>query len=68
MDEPNQIGSRTTVNYSVFEILLYIGGMFSIMPATTHIKVSEQARESWFSHKTEIARPYYYSVYLAVSN
>ena len=40
-------------------------GEFSIMPVTGGLKVLEHARASWFSHKTEIARPYYYSVYLA---
>ena len=40
-------------------------GMFSIMPATESLKVDEKKRASWFSHKTEIAKPYYYSVYLA---
>jgi predicted alpha-1,2-mannosidase len=40
-------------------------GQFSIMPVTGHLKVSQNARASWFSHKTEIAKPYYYSVYLA---
>ena len=40
-------------------------GQFAIMPETGHIKVSQNSRQSWFSHKTEIAKPYYYSVYLA---
>jgi predicted alpha-1,2-mannosidase len=40
-------------------------GQFAIMPETGHIKVSQNGRQSWFSHKTEIAKPYYYSVYLA---
>lgn len=40
-------------------------GQFSIMPVTQRKGVSEEQRASWFSHKTEIARPYYYSVYLA---
>ncbi len=40
-------------------------GQFAIMPVSGHIKVSQDQRASWFSHKTEIARPYYYSVYLA---
>lgn len=38
-------------------------GQFSLM-ATQGLKFSEQDRESWFSHKTEIAKPHYYSVYL----
>ena len=38
---------------------------FSFMPITGKIKVAESQRASWFSHKAEVARPYYYSVYLA---
>ena len=40
-------------------------GMFSIMPVTGGLKVGQDARASWFSHKTETSTPYYYSVYLA---
>ena len=40
-------------------------GQFSIMPVTGGKKFTEQDRASWFSHKSEIATPYYYSVYLA---
>ena len=40
-------------------------GQFAIMPLTGKLKVSQNGRASWFSHKAEIARPYYYSVYLA---
>jgi predicted alpha-1,2-mannosidase len=40
-------------------------GQFSIMPVTGHMACQEDSRASWFSHKSEIARPYYYSVYLA---
>lgn len=40
-------------------------GQFSIMPATGEVFFDEEKRASWFSHKTEIATPYYYSVYLA---
>ena len=39
-------------------------GEFSIMP-TTRAAFDEEGRASWFSHKAETARPYYYSVYLA---
>jgi predicted alpha-1,2-mannosidase len=38
---------------------------FSLMPITGKLKVSENERASWFSHKAEVAKPYYYSVYLA---
>jgi predicted alpha-1,2-mannosidase len=40
-------------------------GQFSIMPVTGKIKFRQDERASWFSHKTEIVKPYYYSVYLA---
>ncbi|GAB3926323.1 GH92 family glycosyl hydrolase [Mucilaginibacter myungsuensis] len=40
-------------------------GVFSIMPVTGKMKFTENDRASWFSHKAEIAKPYYYSVYLA---
>ena len=40
-------------------------GQFAIMPVTGHLKVTQNGRQSWFSHKSEIAKPYYYSVYLA---
>jgi predicted alpha-1,2-mannosidase len=43
-------------------------GQFAIMPGTGQIKVSQYSRASWFSHKTEIVKPYYYSVYLADPN
>ncbi len=38
---------------------------FSLMPVTGKIIVDETARASWFSHKAEVVKPYYYSVYLA---
>jgi predicted alpha-1,2-mannosidase len=40
-------------------------GQFSIMPVTGTLRFREEERASWFSHKAEIAKPYYYSVYLA---
>ncbi len=40
-------------------------GQFSIMPMTGKLRVNEEKRASWFSHKAEIAKPYYYNVYLA---
>jgi predicted alpha-1,2-mannosidase len=40
-------------------------GQFAIMPVTGHIKVTQKERASWFSHKAETVKPYYYSVYLA---
>ncbi|MDR2041288.1 MAG: GH92 family glycosyl hydrolase [Tannerella sp.] len=40
-------------------------GQFSIMPLTGEPLINEDARASWFSHKTEIAKPHYYRVYLA---
>ncbi len=38
---------------------------FSFMPLTGKIRIGENERASWFSHKAEVAKPYYYSVYLA---
>lgn len=40
-------------------------GQFAIMPVTGHFKYKQDDRASWFSHKAEVAKPYYYSVYLA---
>ena len=40
-------------------------GQFSIMPITGKIVFSQEKRASWFSHKAEVAKPYYYKVYLA---
>lgn len=40
-------------------------GQFAIMPVTGHLKFRQEDRASWFSHKAETAKPYYYSVYLA---
>lgn len=43
-------------------------GQFAIMPVTKSVKFKEDDRASWFSHKAEVAKPYYYSVYLADHN
>ncbi len=40
-------------------------GQFSIMPVTGTPVFDQDKRASWFSHKAEIATPYYYRVYLA---
>ncbi len=47
-------------------------GQFTVMPmtdktsnTTADLIYDEEKRASWFSHKTEDARPYYYKVYLA---
>ena len=40
-------------------------GQFSIMPVTGKLVFTEDERASWFSHKSEIVKPHYYSVYLA---
>ena len=40
-------------------------GQFSIMPMTKGLKVNQDERASWFSHKAEKVTPYYYSVYLS---
>lgn len=40
-------------------------GQFAVMPVTGKLRFHEDERASWFSHKSEVARPYYYKVYLA---
>ena len=40
-------------------------GQFAIMPVTSGPEFDQDKRASWFSHKAEVAKPYYYSVYLA---
>jgi len=40
-------------------------GQFAIMPLTGNTRFTEDDRASWYSHKSEIVKPYYYSVYLA---
>lgn len=40
-------------------------GQFSIMPVVGKPEFNEERRASWFSHKAEDARAYYYKVYLA---
>ena len=40
-------------------------GQFSLMPVRGTDKLDEESRQSWFSHQSEVAKPYYYSVYLA---
>ena len=40
-------------------------GQFSIMPMVNKPEFDMQKRASWFSHKGEISKPYYYKVYLA---
>ncbi|HEX5341619.1 MAG TPA: GH92 family glycosyl hydrolase [Duganella sp.] len=43
-------------------------GQFAIMPVTGKLRFTQDDRASWFSHKAETAKPYYYSVYLADSD
>ena len=40
-------------------------GQVSLMPVSGPDKIEEESRQSWFSHQSETAKPYYYSVYLA---
>lgn len=40
-------------------------GYYAIMPLRDTVNAPEGRRASWFSHKSETARPYYYQVYLA---
>jgi putative alpha-1,2-mannosidase len=43
-------------------------GAFVIMPVTGKLKFTDDDRASWFTHKAEVSKPYYYSVYLADAN
>ncbi|MBD8389334.1 GH92 family glycosyl hydrolase [Dysgonomonas sp. BGC7] len=43
-------------------------GQFAIMPVNGRNKIDQDSRKSKFSHKSEIAKPYYYSVYLGSHN
>ncbi|MDQ8054468.1 MAG: GH92 family glycosyl hydrolase [Pedobacter sp.] len=43
-------------------------GQFAIMAVTEKLKFYEDDRASWFTHKAEVSKPYYYSVYLADAN
>jgi predicted alpha-1,2-mannosidase len=43
-------------------------GAFSIMPETGELKIGEDERAAWFSHKRETAKPYYYQAYLGDYN
>ncbi len=38
---------------------------FALMPVTGKVVFDEDERASWFSHKAEVASPYYYRAYLA---
>ncbi|WP_224996281.1 GH92 family glycosyl hydrolase [Cesiribacter sp. SM1] len=40
-------------------------GQFALMPVTGRLRFHEDQRASWFSHKAEVSKPHYYSVYLA---
>ena len=40
-------------------------GQFAIMPGSGKPVFDQNGRASWFSHKSEISKPHYYSVYLA---
>lgn len=43
-------------------------GQFAIMPTSGEPTFDQNARASWFSHKTEVATPYFYKVFLATHN
>jgi predicted alpha-1,2-mannosidase len=43
-------------------------GAFSIFATTEKLVFDENERESWFSHKAEIAKAYYYKAYLSDYN
>lgn len=40
-------------------------GQFSIFPMTGKMEFDQEKRASWYSHKGEVAKPHYYSAYLA---
>ena len=40
-------------------------GQFSIFPMVGKMRFDQEERASWYSHKAEVATPYYYSAYLA---
>lgn len=40
-------------------------GAFAVMPICGDLVFDQDKRASWFSHKAEVAKPYYYKVYLA---
>ena len=40
-------------------------GQFSLMPVVGTPEFDQDKRASWFPHKGEVAKPYYYKVYLA---
>lgn len=40
-------------------------GQFAIMPVVGAPEFDQDKRASWFSHKSEVSKPYYYKAYLA---
>lgn len=40
-------------------------GQFAVMPGSGKVVFDQNERASWFSHKSEVSKPHYYSVYLA---
>ena len=40
-------------------------GQFAIMPVRDAKAVDQDSRASWFTHNSEVAKPFYYQVYLA---
>lgn len=40
-------------------------GQFSLMPMVDKMEFDQEKRASWYSHKAEVAKPHYYSAYLA---
>lgn len=40
-------------------------GQFALMPVRGNEKLDEESRQSWYSHQSEVAKPFYYSAYLA---
>lgn len=73
--QTNKMGDGWVYNYNHYQIngfkqthqpspWINDYGQFAIMPVVGN-KITEKERQSWFSHKSEVATPYYYSVYLA---
>lgn len=52
-------------DYGQFSIMPFASQSVDVQPGVTTTLFDQESRASWFSHKAETAKPYYYSVYLA---
>jgi predicted alpha-1,2-mannosidase len=77
--QTGKMGNGWQYTYSVHKIIGFkqthqpspwIGdyGAFSIFPETGSLKINEDERAAWFTHKRETAKPYYYQTYLGDYN